>query len=83
MASSKGELLLKETGLSWLALFAASGTLGSLIPPSILAIIYAVVAEQSVGELFIGSVIPGLMLSSMYIAYISIRCFITTPDVRR
>ena len=38
----------------------AGGTLGILIPPSILAIIYAVVAEQSVGELFIGSVFPGL-----------------------
>jgi tripartite ATP-independent transporter DctM subunit len=52
----------------------AGGTLGILIPPSILAIIYAVVAEQSVGELFIGSVIPGLMLSGLYIAYISVRC---------
>ncbi|MDW3205153.1 MAG: TRAP transporter large permease subunit [Alphaproteobacteria bacterium] len=52
----------------------AGGTLGILIPPSILAIIYAVVAEQSVGELFIGSVIPGLLLSGMYIAYVSVRC---------
>ncbi len=54
----------------------AGGTLGILIPPSILAIIYAVVAEQSVGELFIGAVIPGLMLSSMYIAYVVIRSYI-------
>ena len=54
----------------------AGGTLGILIPPSILAIIYAVVAEQSVGELFIGSVIPGLMLSGMYIGYISLRCWL-------
>ncbi len=54
----------------------AGGTLGILIPPSILAIIYAVVAEQSVGELFIGSVVPGLMLSGMYITYISVRCFL-------
>ena len=51
----------------------AGGTLGILIPPSILAIIYAVVAEQSVGELFIGSVFPGLMLSGMYIGYVSLR----------
>jgi tripartite ATP-independent transporter DctM subunit len=50
----------------------AGGTLGILIPPSILAIIYAVVAEQSVGELFIGAVIPGLMLSTFYILYVSI-----------
>lgn len=54
----------------------AGGTLGILIPPSILAIIYAVVAEQSVGELFIGSVIPGLMLSGMYIAYVTLRCLL-------
>jgi tripartite ATP-independent transporter DctM subunit len=54
----------------------AGGTLGILIPPSILAIIYAVVAEQSVGELFIGAVIPGLMLSGMYIAYVVIRSYL-------
>ncbi|QFT98943.1 Sialic acid TRAP transporter permease protein SiaT [Roseovarius sp. THAF8] len=54
----------------------AGGTLGILIPPSILAIIYAVVAEQSVGELFIGAVIPGLMLSGMYIAYVVMRSYI-------
>ncbi|MFT6557704.1 TRAP transporter large permease [Sneathiella sp.] len=50
----------------------AGGTLGILIPPSILAIIYAVVAEQSVGELFIGAVIPGLMLSGFYILYVTV-----------
>ncbi len=54
----------------------AGGTLGILIPPSILAIIYAVVAEQSVGELFIGAVFPGLMLSGLYILYVTMRCYI-------
>ncbi len=54
----------------------AGGTLGILIPPSILAIIYAVVADQSVGELFIGAVIPGLMLSGMYIVYVTVRSYI-------
>ena len=54
----------------------AGGTLGILIPPSILAIIYAVVAEQSVGELFIGAVFPGLLLSGMYIAYVTVRSYI-------
>ena len=51
----------------------AGGTLGILIPPSILAIIYAVVAQQSVGELYVGSILPGLMLSGLYIAYVSVR----------
>ena len=50
----------------------AGGTLGILIPPSILAILFAVIAQQSVGELFIGAVVPGLLLSVMYILYISI-----------
>lgn len=58
----------------------AGGTLGILIPPSILAIIYAVVAEQSVGELFIGAVIPGLMLSGLYMLYVTVRCYIN-PDL--
>jgi tripartite ATP-independent transporter DctM subunit len=54
----------------------AGGTLGILIPPSILAIIYAVVAEQSVGELFIGAVFPGLLLSGLYIAYVVLLSYI-------
>jgi tripartite ATP-independent transporter DctM subunit len=53
----------------------AGGTLGILIPPSILAILFAVVAQQSVGELFIGAVVPGLILSGLYIAYIAIVTF--------
>ncbi|MDH5184220.1 MAG: TRAP transporter large permease subunit, partial [Gammaproteobacteria bacterium] len=51
----------------------AGGTLGILIPPSILAILYAVVAQQSVGELYLGAIVPGFMLSSMYVAYVLIR----------
>ncbi len=47
----------------------AGGTLGILIPPSILAIIYGVVAQQSVGELYLGSLIPGLLLAGMYAFY--------------
>ena len=54
----------------------AGGTLGILIPPSILAIIFAVVAQQSVGELFIGAVIPGLILSGLYILYVTTRSYL-------
>ena len=54
----------------------AGGTLGILIPPSIMAILFAVVAQQSVGELFIGSMIPGLMLSGFYIIYVTILSYI-------
>ena len=58
----------------------AGGTLGILIPPSILAIIFAVVAQQSVGELFIGAVFPGLLLSGMYIFYVTARSYINPLD---
>ncbi|MGH1350059.1 MAG: TRAP transporter large permease [Methyloligellaceae bacterium] len=54
----------------------AGGTLGILIPPSILAILFAVVAQQSVGDLFIGAVIPGLLLSGLYIFYVTARSYI-------
>src|SRR5881227_2528397 len=54
----------------------AGGTLGILIPPSVMAIVYAVVAQQSLGELLVGSVFPGLLLSGIYIAYVIIRCYI-------
>jgi len=54
----------------------AGGTLGILIPPSILAILFAVVAQQSVGDLFIGAVLPGLILSGLYILYVTARSYI-------
>src|SRR5947207_897998 len=54
----------------------AGGTLGILIPPSVMAIVYAVVAQQSLGELLIGSVFPGLLLSGIYIGYVTLRCYI-------
>jgi len=54
----------------------AGGTLGILIPPSILAILYAVVAQQSVGELYLGSLVPGLMLSGLYVAYVLFRTWL-------
>ncbi|HJV63681.1 MAG TPA: TRAP transporter large permease subunit [Albitalea sp.] len=54
----------------------AGGTLGILIPPSVMAIVYAVVAQQSLGELLIGSVFPGFLLSGIYIGYVTLRCYI-------
>lgn len=54
----------------------AGGTLGILIPPSVMAIVYAVVAQQSLGELLVGSIFPGFLLSSLYVGYVTIRCYI-------
>lgn len=53
---------------------AAGGALGALIPPSIYMIIYGTLVEESIGQLFMGGVIPGLMLSGMFIAFIIVRC---------
>jgi len=49
---------------------AASGTLGSLIPPSTFMIIYGMVTETSVGKLFIAGLIPGILSGSIYMAMI-------------
>ena len=54
---------------------AAGGALGALIPPSIYMIIYGTLVEESIGQLFMGGVIPGLMLSGMFVTYIIIRCW--------
>ncbi len=56
---------------------AGAGTLGFLIPPSIIMIIYGVVAEQSILELFIAGVIPGLTLAGLYMFYIALHQIIS------
>jgi tripartite ATP-independent transporter DctM subunit len=48
----------------------ASGTLGILIPPSILTIVYSVTAQVSIGKMLIAGIVPGLILGSLYIGYI-------------
>jgi len=54
----------------------AAGTLGILIPPSIMLVVYGPQAGISVGQMFIGAVFPGLILSGLYVAYISISCYL-------
>jgi len=51
---------------------AGSGTLGLLIPPSIIMIVYGVTAEQSIGRLFIAGVLPGLLLIGLFTGYTAI-----------
>jgi tripartite ATP-independent transporter DctM subunit len=58
----------------------AGGTLGILIPPSIMLVVMADQAATSVGKLFAGAVIPGLILSGLYITYILIRCWLKPAD---
>lgn len=54
----------------------AGGTLGILIPPSIMLVIYAPMAGISVAKMLFGALIPGLVLAGLYILYILIACFI-------
>jgi len=53
----------------------AGGTLGILIPPSIMLVIYGPMANISVGKLFMAAFIPGFVLSALYCSYIALRCF--------
>jgi tripartite ATP-independent transporter DctM subunit len=55
---------------------AAGGTLGILIPPSVMLILYGATAGVSVVQLYMGALIPGLMLSLMYIGYVIARALI-------
>ncbi|MFW5997897.1 MAG: TRAP transporter large permease [Desulfovermiculus sp.] len=53
----------------------AGGTLGILIPPSIMLIVYGPMAGLSVGRLFMAAIVPGLILASLYALYILLICF--------
>ena len=59
---------------------AGPGTLGILIPPSIVSILIAMVGNVSVGKLFVAGIGPGIMLAGLFIAYIGIRSWIN-PDL--
>ncbi|MCF7936084.1 MAG: TRAP transporter large permease subunit [Synergistales bacterium] len=58
----------------------AAGTLGILIPPSIMLVVYAPQAGLSVGQMFMGAIFPGLILSGLYISYVLIRCLLRPED---
>jgi tripartite ATP-independent transporter DctM subunit len=53
---------------------AAGGTLGVLVPPSIIFILYGLLTESSIGQLFIAGILPGLLLSLLFLALIYVMC---------
>jgi|TARA_B100000315_G_scaffold221902_1_gene225599 tripartite ATP-independent transporter DctM subunit len=59
---------------------AASGTLGSLIPPSILMILYGIFTEESIGRLLMAGLIPGVLSALIYMAMIWVRAMIN-PEI--
>ncbi len=54
----------------------AGGALGILIPPSVIMIIYGAMAEVSIGQLFMGGIIPGILLAFIFCVYIAVRCWL-------
>jgi tripartite ATP-independent transporter DctM subunit len=54
----------------------AGGTIGILIPPSMGFIIYGIIVEESIGKLFIAGIVPGIILTSLMVALVHIRCLL-------
>ena len=73
--ASVPELLKRKynEGLS-LGSICGAGTLGLMIPPSATMIIYGTCTGESIGQLFMGGVLPGIMISGLFMAYIILRC---------
>ncbi len=55
----------------------AGSSLGILVPPSVVLVLYAMIARQPVGQLWLAGILPGLMMAAMFVIYIWIRCRIT------
>ena len=58
----------------------AGSSLGILVPPSVVLVLYAMIARQPVGQLWLAGVVPGLMMAALFILYIVIRCRLQ-PDL--
>jgi tripartite ATP-independent transporter DctM subunit len=52
----------------------AGASLGILVPPSVVLVLYALIARQSVSDLWLAGIVPGLLMAAMFVAYIWIRC---------
>ncbi|MFK7994032.1 MAG: TRAP transporter large permease subunit [Granulosicoccus sp.] len=52
----------------------AGSSLGILVPPSVVLVLYAMIARQPVGQLWLAGVLPGLLMATMFIVYIAVRC---------
>jgi tripartite ATP-independent transporter DctM subunit len=52
----------------------AGSSLGILVPPSVVLVLYAMIARQPVGQLWLAGILPGLMMAGLFILYIYIRC---------
>ena len=55
----------------------AGSSLGILVPPSVVLVLYAMIARQPVGQLWLAGIFPGLMMAGLFVLYICLRCWIT------
>ena len=55
----------------------AGSSLGILVPPSVVLVLYAMIARQPVGQLWLAGIFPGLMMAGLFVLYIGLRCWIT------
>lgn len=58
----------------------AGGSLGTMIPPSLVAVIYASIANMSVGQLYAGMLLPGLLMVGLFLVYVVVRCILYPQD---
>lgn len=55
----------------------AGSSLGILVPPSVVLVLYAMIARQPVGQLWLAGIFPGLMMAALFVIYIAVRCRIS------
>ncbi|MEX2454612.1 MAG: TRAP transporter large permease subunit [Rhodospirillaceae bacterium] len=58
----------------------AGGSLGTIIPPTVVVVVYGSIVEESIGDLFAGVVIPGLLMTLLFLGYIVVRCYLRPED---
>jgi len=54
----------------------AGSSLGILVPPSVVLVLYGMIARQPIGKLWLAGVLPGLMMASLFVIYIAVRCWL-------
>jgi C4-dicarboxylate transporter, DctM subunit len=70
---------LKERGYQHrlsIGSLAGAGTLGFLVPPSMMMLVYGIIGDVSIGRLFIAGILPGIMIASLFSGYIFFRCLV-------
>jgi len=58
----------------------AGGSLGTMIPPSVIAVMYASLAQISIGEVLAATVFPGILMIALFLAYVMLRCWLRPQD---